>query len=381
MSDSYTREQILDYLLQKGSLTSYTTADILQKIASARASGSKVSFAGENLAGIDLSQETIRREFQKGGYSESTPPLWYSGDLKRDELRKKPATIASAREPAAVEVASKRAVDLEGADFSNSDLEGANFEGADLAQANFQGARLHYANLSRARLWDANFTRARLAKAVLTGAALQNADFSWANLRGAILNRCLLYHVHLQNTEIERGQIEEIWEEKRAKEEEKAKRDSRRHYADAASAYNRLKNNFVSIGKHDNAGWAFIKEKRMERKTRRRFSPAWWFNLFMDVSCGYGEQPWKVLILAVIIPISFGFVYWGLEGIQSTVEPVLINWYDYFVFSLRSFVTLAFADMNPASILTKILSTLEAAFGVSLFALLMYSLGRRISGY
>ena len=381
MSDNYTREQILGYLLEKGSLTSYTTADILQRIASARASGSKVSFAGENLAGIDLSQEAIKHEFHKGGYSESTPPLWYSGDLKREKLRKKPSTIASAREPTAVEVASKQAIDLEGADFSNSDLAGANFEGADLAQADFQGARLHYANLRRARLWDANFRRARLTKADLTGAALQNADFSWANLRGAILNRCLLYHVHLHNTEMEKGQIEEIWEERRAREQEKAKKDSRRHYADAANAYNRLKNNFVSIGQHDNAGWAFIKEKRMERKTRRKFSPMWCFNWFMDISCGYGEQPWKVFILAVIVPILFGFVYWGFEGIQSTVEPGSINWYDYFVFSLRSFVTLAFADMNPASILTKILSTLEAAFGVSLFALLMYSLGRRISGY
>jgi hypothetical protein len=180
---------------------------------------------------------------------------------------------------------------------------------------------------------------------------------------------------------MERAQVEETWEEKRAKEEEKAKRYALRHYADAALAYNRLKNNFVSIGRHNDAGWSFIKEKRMERKSCKRLTARWFINLFMDVSCGYGEHPWKVLILATFLPIIFGFIYWGFGGIELAKEGSIINWYDSFIFSLRSFVTLAFADISPGSILIKILSSLEAAFGVSLFALLMYSLGRRITGY
>jgi uncharacterized protein YjbI with pentapeptide repeats len=374
----YSREEILDYLRQKGDVTPYSTQDILLRIeVYVRANGSTIglSFAKENLAGIDLSQETIRQEFKRQGFEEQNPPLWYSGDLKQAKLRKKPDIIASAREPSAVEVASKQAINLEGVDFSKAILVGANFEGADLSQANFDGARLQHANLRRARLWDANFCRARLNQADLTGAALQNADLSWATLRGATLDRCLLFHVHLEKTEMEREQVNEIWEERRAKEVEKERKDARRHYADAATAYNRLKNNFASIGKHNDAGWAFIKEKRMGRKTHRILSREWTINQFMDITCGYGEQPWKVFIIALAAVVGFGFIYWGLGGIGSTC------WSDNFVFSLRSFVTMAFSDLSPTTLTVKILSAVEAAFGVSLFALLMYSLGRRMTGY
>ena len=383
-SNSYTRWQILGHLRQKGAITPYTTQDILRRITEyVQVNGSTVglSFAGENLAGIDLSQKTIQRELNKQGYSEQNPPLWYSGDLKQAKLRKRADVIASARNPTASEVVSKRAINLEGVDFSNSILVCATLEGADLDRANFQGARLHYANLRKARLTDANFKGARLNQADLTGAALQNADFTWATLRGAIINKCLLYHVHLENTEIEREQVEETWEEIRAKEEEKAKRDPRRHYADAAIAYNRLKNNFVSIGRHNDAGWAFIKEKRMERKTYRRFSPRRALNLFMDVSCGYGEHPWKVLILALAVVVVFGLFYWFFGGIKPEIESDPISWSDNFIFSLRCFVTLAFPDLNPATFPVKILSSIEAALGVSLFALLMFSLGKRLTGY
>jgi len=377
-SNKHTREQILDYLRQKGALTPYSTQDILQRIgAYVQANGSTIglSFANENLAGIDLSQETIRNELNQRGFSEQNPPPWYSGDLKQAELRKKPDIIASAREPSAAEVVSKQAINLEGVDFSNATLVCANFEGADLARANFEGARMHYAILHRARLWDVNFKRARLNQADLTRAALQNADLSWATLRGATLDRCLLYHVHLENTEMEREQVEETWEERRAKEVKKEKKDPRRHYADAAIAYNRLKNNFVSIRKHNDAGWAFIKEKKMERNTHRMLSPSWMISWFIDITCGYGEHPWKVFVLALALVVGFSFIYWGLGGIEST------SWSDNFVFSLRSFVTMAFSDLTPATFAAKILSGIEAAFGVSLFALLMYSLGKRMTGY
>ena len=374
----YTREQMLDYLKQKGALTSYSTRDILERITAyvqQKGSTSGLCFTGENLVGIDLSQKTIQSELIQQGFSEQSPPPWYSGNLKQDELQRKAHIIASARDPSAAEVASKQAINLEGVDFSNAILVCANLEGADLSKANFEGARLNYANLRRARLWDANFKRARLNQADLTGAALQNADFSWAALRGAVVNRCLLYHVHLENTEMERGQVEETWEERRAKEVKKEKKDPRRHYADAAIAYNRLKNNFASIGRHNDAGWAFVREKRMERNTHRVLSARWIINYFMDATCGYGEHPWKVFILALTIVTGFSFVYWGLGGINSTC------WTDNFIFSLRSFVTMAFSDLTPTTLTAKILSSIEAGFGVSLFALLMYCLGRRMSGY
>jgi len=462
----YTREEMLDIIKGKSGATHYTTQEFLNKIVKyVEENGSTrgLSFADENLTGIDLGQSTIQQEIKKQGYSEEKPPPWYSGDLKQEELRKRPYIIASARDPNASEVISKKGINLEGVDFSNAILVCANLEGADLAGANFQNAKLHYANLSRARLWDANFTAAHLSNADLSMAALQNADFSRANLNDAIIDRCLLYHVFFKNTEIRREQIKEIWEEKMAKkireaylfdlgvapekikkdldnnviseellsefkkngfpisrgaivtrkfnlsQEEwslvdkmenkkfiiretdgrlsvyggriiirKIKKDSRVYYNAASIAYNRLKNNFVSIGRHSDAGWAFIKEKRMERKTfgigLKRFV-SW----LMDLSCGYGEQPWKVIIISMLIVIGFGFGYWILDGIETDIN-IAIRWYDYFVFSLRNFVTLGLTDLKPVTLIIKILSSFEAASGIGLFALLMYSFGRRLTG-
>lgn len=448
----YTREQMLEFLKEKEALSPYSTQNILQKIASyVQANGTTIglSFANENLAGIDLSQEIIQQKFKKQEFSEQDPPPWYSGNLKQTMLRKKPEIIAGAREPSAAEVASKKGINLEGVDFSGAILVCANFKGADLTQANFQDARLQYANFHWARLWDANFKGARLNNVDLSRAALQNADFTWAHLKGATISKCLLYHVHMENTEMERKQVEEIWEEKTAKkiekgylftmngrqlkeekedlnegivseelrkefelkgfslsentiitekgskwriidekrkfavrEEEKQlsvygygndKRKPYKHYKDAAIAYNRLKINFVSIGRHNDAGWAFIKEKKMERKTYRRLSPGWIVNWLMDISCGYGEQPGKVLLIVLIVVIGFSFIYWRLGGIESTC------WSDNFVFSLGSFVT--FSDISPVTFTAKILSAIEAALGISLLALLMYSLGKRTTGY
>lgn len=224
MPNQFTREQMLDYLKQRSALTKYSTQDILKKIAGARRAGGKVVFKGENLSGIDLSQQTIRGLFKQKRCKETNPPLWYSGDLKKESLSKKPDIIASSSDPGVSEVKSKRAIDLEGADFTNAILICANLEGADLTGADFEGAKLHYANLKNARLWDVNFKRTRLNFADLSGASMQNAYFSWSSLRGALMNNCLLYHTKFESTELSRHQIKEIWEEVRAKELVKQKK-------------------------------------------------------------------------------------------------------------------------------------------------------------
>jgi len=375
MSIEFTREQVLQALSDKGALTSYTTGDILNKIAEARGKGIAVSFSGENLSGIDLSQETIQQLLKKGDYSESNPPLWYSGDLKREKIIRRPDIIASARDLNASEVKSKRAVDLEGVNFSNADLICANFEGADLAKANFEGARLHYANLKRTRLWDADFSRARLNSADLTEAAMQNAVFFWASLRNTLIDNCLLYHVRFDNTELSRYQVREIKEEVTAKEMRKMKVDARRHYADAAVAYNLLKNNFRDMGKPDDASWAFIKEKRMKRNTYRGFGWKWLSSWFLDITCQYGERPWRVFFLTLGTVLVFGILHLAFGSIASKLVE------DNMLFSLGSFVTITFPGLEATNLFARFLTCVEAAIGISLFALLMYSLGRRMSGY
>jgi hypothetical protein len=100
----------------------------------------------------------------------------------------------------------------------------------------------------------------------------------------------------------------------------------------------------------------------------------------MDISCGYGEQPGKVFVMIFGIVMLFGFIYLFLGGIK-TADNMDVDWYDNFVYSLGASVTMGFPDLNPGTYFARIISSIEYAVGVSLFALLMYSLGQRITGH
>ena len=302
----------------------------------------------------------------------------------------------------------KKGINLEGVDFSKAVLVCANLEGADLQDANFESAKLHGANLRKTRLWGANFRRANLTYADLSGSALQNASFEDASLRGVSLKKCLLYNVHLRNTDIEKDQISEIWEEIRAKEnkkkdnvekkqenqnETKKKSDEdelrRRRYRDAKIAYNKIKNNFADIGKYDDAGWAFTKEKVMERKSLsyRNTKTLWnWILSWLGcISCGYGEKPVRVIWVSIAVILAFALVFssFGNMSHPDTVNANMTqNYYvDSLIFSAASFSTINFLDITPSDNQTKFLSVLESLMGVFLLALFAYCLGRRMTGY
>jgi len=450
------RTNMLRFLKSQGALSKYSTQDVLKKIElywKEHHTTIGLSFAGENLAGIDLGQSTIQRELRNGRYPEQNPPPWYSGESRKESLLKTARVIAAEREPSGIEIAIKRGINLEGVDFSDTDLTCADLEGADLAQANLRGAALNYANLYWTRLWDSNFVESSLDYAVLTRSAMQNADFTRAKMTGAIFDRCLLYRVRFEHTELTGEQIPVVWEERTAKKIAKGflftmdarleteidnldnrclsdivrnefekegyqlsnpkvevtrskstwtvsdgqrdfflkvennyldvwskgsqKKNPHTHYSDAAAAYNGLKNNFVTIGRHDDAAQAFIKQKRIERLARGLFSPIRIQNLLFDILCGYGERPARVFAWAFGTVALFGVIYslpWFDKGdLNSTV--------DYWVFSLTSFVTLTFQGLNDVPVGLRILSSLEAGIGVSFLSLFVYSLSRRLRAY
>lgn len=367
--------QMFNILRDKGAITKLTTRDILNRVVEAKKNGVSADFSNEDLSGLDLSQKTIVKIFEEGGYSEANPPAWYSGDIKREKVTNRAEIIASAREPDALEVVCKKAIDLEGVNFHNSVLVCANLEGADLTKANFTGAKLQYANMRRTRLWDADFSNASLDGADLSKAALQNAIFCWSSLNDTILHECFLHSIKIENTELSKYQVNEIWEEIKAKDLAGQKKEASRYYADAAQAYNRLKNNFRDIGKPDDASWAFIKEKRLERNTYKIFSCKRAGNWIMDHSCCYGERPWQIFFVTLVIVILFGWAYWLMKAITSSMLE------DNLVFSLGTFVNLTFSSMEAKGICAQFLASFEAGVGIALFALLMYSLGRRMTGY
>lgn len=103
----------------------------------------------------------------------------------------------------------------------------------------------------------------------------------------------------------------------------------------------------------------------------------WIFSLFAEISCGYGEKPIRTIFVAIFSIILFTFLYKISGGIISTQADM--TYLDYFNYSLGAFTTIGFNNFQAITHLAQTLTSIEALSGISILALLMFSLGKRIS--
>ncbi len=205
--------------------------------------------------------------------------------------------------------------------------------------------------------------------------------------------------VLLNNTKLEKEKIENhiLQEEKK-------------EFSEAKQVYLLLKNNFHIIGRYDDESWAFRKEKDMQRfayfKNSRYLK--WIISVFLNFLYGYGEKPLKVLRFAIIIILFFSFLYlnYGISvfipeirdikydffqniwlGMRNPklLSSIIINfpWGDYLnslYFSLTTFATLAFGNIGPLTITSKIIAGIESFIGPFTIALFVYTFARRTGG-
>lgn len=341
-------------------------------------------------------------------------------------------------------------VDLQEAYLSSANLKGArlfnvNLANADLERADLQGAALYGTNFQNARLLEADLRGAKFsdetiltdrqrgetmlgdpkkeyqeymlmtAAAVVAGVDMRGADLEFARLDGVDLFRAHLGYAYLYRTSIDDATFKaeqlkpEIGEE------------SAKVWDLAQEAYLSLKNHFKNSGRYDDARWAYVKEKKMERKTyfpsdsgidekfallpedswRKKLGPMyrfwlylklffrpkdvhvqrwlWLRNLAWELSSNYGDSIllpilWAILVVFAVSPLML----YGVSGIVANGIPV--SYGDYVIFSMNSFAGLSFADLNSYTSFTKVWSSLEAAAGVATFATVMYVLGRRLGG-
>lgn len=233
-----------------------------------------------------------------------------------------------------------RNVDLTGCRFTHSDISGSNFEGAILAQADFV---------------DADMTGVKLY-----GATTQDAQ----------INEDTTFGHHYEN-----NSKKSMWTER---------------VIEKLSRENDLP---------EQASEAYIRRKEERLKQIRRdgiSSDLIWAEL-SRVVIGYGEKPEQVAKTATAVIILSTFLYplfggirpidgskalnypplvWQLSEIPPYIVEVTPILYDSFYFSVVTFTTLGFGDFQPVGI-GRLLATGEAAAGVTLFALLVFVLGRK----
>ena len=323
---------------------------------------------------------------------------------------------------------------LQGSNLFHAQLQGAHLRGAQLQGAYLRGARLQEADLSQAQLQGAHVMGARLQGADLRGTQLQGAhlrgaQLQGADLRGAQLERVDMYGVaslvgahwgraFLEYTRIDRrylrqsiGDEDEAHRHGSAEPEDKHWKASA--YSDASEAYLLLKNNFNQIGRYEDASWAYVKEQQMEKmahywrwrawgqeeksddgwewrswgwKVWRAWGPfsRWLRNWVYELATGYGERVYMPILWAIVVVAVFAGIYavagniasgdvGSLQG-QPTHNPLTA-----LVHSISAFATIGFNTLEPQGWGARLLTALEAMFGVGLFALFIFTLGNRMS--
>jgi uncharacterized protein YjbI with pentapeptide repeats len=377
-----------------------------------------LDLSGRDLSGLKLGGDAIRAEMRASGISEShDAPGWvyiYRG------------------EPAGINL---QEVVLDGANLQGAILLGANLQRAQLEDANLQGAILALANLQEAKLWDAN-----LRGAILPGANLQGAHLYNCNLQGAILvlanlQEALVNSANLQGAHLDHASLREVdFTSVHALEETRWYRarfdrtnmtrdklghaigeEKQRDYYRAKESYLALKNNFESIGRYEDASWAYVKERKMEKMTNHprharryyakqenlthsanwRSARLWGFYLrhiwkwIMDwaaeLVCSYGESIPRVIVTLAVVYAAFTLGYgltWSVMRVTTSAEGVTRvftgNPLDWAIFSLGALTTMDAVGLEPRNCIVQLFAGLEALVGIFLTGLLGFVVANRI---
>jgi uncharacterized protein YjbI with pentapeptide repeats len=296
---------------------------------------------------------------------------------------------------AQLEAADLRGARLTGARLWFAELQGVQFEGADLREAQLdhaqlQGAGLGGAKLQGSSLMEADLQGARLFYAQLQGAHLAGAQLEGVRLRGAELQRLDMYDVarldgahwygaFLDHTRIKRESLGKAIGDELKAHKERTEQACRQ----ASEAYLLLKNNFNQIGRYEDASWAYVKEQQMEKMAhywewRSRGWQVWrgwrslwrWFgNRAFEFLTGHGEEPLKAARAGVFIILGFAVGFTQAIG----------NFWDALVYSIATFATFNLARLEPQGRGTEIASSIEAILGISVLALVVFTLGNRMS--
>lgn len=306
-------------------------------------------------------------------------------------------------------------------------LPGIQLAGARLSGANLAGALLSGADLSNASLKGATLRETQLSNAVLQNADLRGADIRGVDLRNvASLSRARWHNTLLEKTWVYRHQIEPPQDELDAT--TGSQHGSYRH---AMETFLALKTNFHSLGTYESAAWAYVKEQQMRKAiyfpttTGKRWlvgelaeepPPDWWsfsiqtlgyrirsgwlhMRLFLELVprearepmqselnrqrwarnwafellTGYGEWPLMPVLWGLVTIAAFFLAFWLTDGVKPG------GWVNALTHSLATFATVGFNNLEPVGRVARLLTAMEAALGIGLFALLIYTLGNRMS--
>ncbi len=391
---------------------------------------------GLNLAGIQLRGAILVRA------NLDSAALWDTDlqDANLRDARLQEADLSGANlDGARLEKTNLCRANLRNARLGQAMLYGADFRKADLTRADLSGALLVDASFQGACLSEANLRAVHFRNAVLDDADLRGADLRDADLRSVkSLHRVRWHNARLEKTGFYPYQIEPIQDEIDAQ-----VGNIEAGYRAAMEAYLVLKSNFTSLGTYGAAAWAYMKEQQLRKSlyfpttAGKRWlvetldeepSPHWWScsphaigyrlrsawlhvwlffgrvppdvriemhddlsrwrcarNWMYELLTGYGERPQMPVLWGLVTILVFALVFAVMGDVSPNFagDPATAkgshNFWDALTHSIGAFATIGFNTLEPIGRVARLLTAVESMLGIGFFALLIYTLGNRMS--
>lgn len=298
--------------------------------------------------------------------------------------------------------------------FENKGVDpGENIDGAYLREASLVGVEwlagksLVAADLTEAEVNNADFSDANLTLATLTNVSAINADFSGANLEGAIFTNADLRRANLEESLLNEAVFTDV------------------HIAGETnfgdiSIYDResIQPKFGNTHPLEAAAWAYrqlqqlYQENSLPRLARRSYNQekdarrrlAWDDGNYREaikwelsrLVMNYGSSPYRVLVVSLFVIVVSALLYPLTGGIQETQDGQSITYaienpqtapnfwiaqvlYKSFYFSIVTFATLGYGDIQPIGMTARMLASVETILGSLLSALLVFVLARIVT--
>lgn len=331
---------------------------------------------------------------------------------------------------------------LYGTHLENANLQGANLEGAvishtllhraDLRGCSLQGALLSENQLGSAKLGGADLRSARVLNTAMEGVDIREADLRQVDLRGTGGLKYVRWHnARLEKTWLYPHQVHPIQDDLDA-----VRGADESGYLEAMEAYLVLKANFASLGTYGAAASCYVKEQQMRKALffpttagkrwlvgslgqppshawtvsaasfRYRSLSAWlhlrlflglipqelrgqisrwrWArNWLFELLTGYGERPQMPVFWGLVTILLFALVFAGAGNI-ATGDPAANagpthSFITALTHSVAAFATVGFNTLEPVGWEARLLTAVESMLGIGFFALLIYTLGNRMS--
>ncbi|WGW01020.1 ion channel [Vibrio sp. YMD68] len=269
--------------------------------------------------------------------------------------------------------------------IENWAAEGKPLDGFQLARTNLVDINLvNRGNKEGYKCRDVDFYRADLSDAHFFGLDLRGSSMMKAKLNGANLHCARLDNCNLLGADLSRAKLENIEWGGSLKQEidtrsAMKKGDRKRSISlcqEAEEVCRNIRKQCEKQGLFETAGIFFKKEMRYRRYQMPLMSLNRIISKTVDVFCGYGESPIRVVAFSLGLILTCAMAYFVLDTTASNpiyedIEGWRFYMFEFFnalYFSVVTFTTLGYGDISPVGV-ARFIAAFEAFMGSFTMAL------------